>query len=112
MREINIESGHPDVLTAMNRLKNGLYASRASGVRAVKIIHGYGSTGKGGAIKMAALKELRMLKTQRMIIDFCAGEKFGPFSEDGRRLVARDPSLKADKDFARSNDGITIVVFK
>lgn len=112
MREINLEAGLPDVLTAMQRLNNSLYAVRASGVREAKIIHGYGSSGKGGAIKSACLRELRSYKLKRMIIDYCPGEKFGPFSEEGRRLVSRDPNLKGDRDWARNNDGITIVVFK
>lgn len=112
MQSINLEVGLPDVMTAMNRLNNAIYAARATGAREVKVIHGYGSTGKGGAIKSACLRELRNYKTRRIIIDYCPGDKFGPFTEDGRRLVARDPNLKRDVDWARNNDGITIVVFK
>ena len=112
MRIINLENGLPDTATAMSRLNNGLYAARATGDRYAKIIHGYGSTGKGGAIKSACLRELRGYKTRRVIKDYCSGDKFGPFSEEGRRFATADPAVKKDKDWARSNDGITIVAFR
>ena len=110
MKEINLESGMPDVSTAMSRLNNQIYAVRASGVRECKIIHGYGSSGKGGAIKSACLMELRGYKRRGLIKEFCPGEKFGPFSEEGRRITALIPSLNKDRDWARSNDGITVVI--
>ena len=112
MKEINLETGMPDVSKAMTRLNNLIYAVRASGVRECKIIHGYGSSGKGGAIKSACLMELRGYKRRGLIKEYCPGEKFGPFSEEGRRMTALDPSLNRDRDWARSNDGITVVIFR
>jgi len=112
MKQIDLEEGRPDVATAMVRLNNRIHAARATGDRACKIIHGYGSTGKGGAIKSACLSELRGYKRRGFIKDFCPGEKFGPFSEDGRRMVAAFPELNRDRDWARMNDGITVILFK
>ena len=48
---INLEAGLPTVSAARSRLINGLQTARMSGRKTVKIIHGYGSGGKGGAIK-------------------------------------------------------------
>ncbi len=109
---INLESGLPDTATAMSRLNNALYAARASGSKYAKIIHGYGSSGKGGAIKAACQRELRVYKNRRVIKDYCSGDKFGPFSEEGRKMAASDPSVKNDRDWARNNDGVTVVSFR
>ena len=51
MKVVNLENGSPTASQAMDRLTNELYRLRASGIPYVKIIHGYGSSGKGGAIK-------------------------------------------------------------
>ena len=112
MKIINLESGMPDVSTALSRLQNGLYAARATGDRQAKIIHGYGSTGRGGAIRSAVRSELRSYRRRGVIKAFCPGEEFGPFSQGGRDMVFKDPSFKNDRDWARSNDGITIVSFR
>ena len=45
MEEINIEYGMPTADVAMPLLSERLRSLKKSGVKAVKIIHGYGSTG-------------------------------------------------------------------
>ena len=41
---INLEAGMPTVKLARSRLNQGLQSARMRGEKAVKIIHGYGST--------------------------------------------------------------------
>lgn len=108
---INLESGLPTGDQAMSRLNNQIFLARSRGY-AAKIIHGYGSSGKGGVIKAATLRQLRVYKQRGVIKDFCPGEKFGPFGDEGRRVVAKFPELRKDSDWARNNDGITIILFK
>ena len=43
----------PTVYQAEILVKNNLETFRRQGVKAFKIIHGYGSTGKGGALRTA-----------------------------------------------------------
>ena len=112
MRTINLEAGMPTSLDAMNTLNNRIYAERATGARCVKIIHGYGSTGRGGIIRKECRRKLLEYKTRHVIKDTCPGEKFGPFSEEGRRLSAVCPEVRNDIDWGRDNPGITIVLFK
>ena len=112
MVTINIEEGKPDVRTALVRLNNRLYAVRATGAKFAKVVHGYGSTGTGGAIKGAVKTELLTYVGRGVIKDFCTGDEFGPFSPKGRDIVAKYPDLRSDRDWARNNDGITVVVFK
>ena len=47
---INIKEGMPKVDVATRKLRLELNTLRRVGVNQVKIIHGYGSTGKGGLI--------------------------------------------------------------
>lgn len=113
MKEINIERGYPNVEQAMFVLKNELITARRMGVKQVKIVHGYGSTGVGGgAIKTACHRDLRGYIRTCTIKAFCPGEKFGPFSDEGRTFIAKYPHLKSDRDWARANDGITVVVLR
>lgn len=112
MRIINLEAGMPTAQNAMSVLNNRIYAERASKSRTVKIIHGYGSTGKGGAIRSACLNKLREYKRMGVIKDFCPGDKFGPFSDEGRRMAGICPELRSDSDWGRNNDGITIVLYR
>jgi len=112
MRIINLESGMPNSLDAMNTLNNRIYSERATGARCVKIIHGYGSTGKGGVIRKACRQKLSEYKRRGIIKDICFGENLGPFSEEGRRFAEGCPEVRKDADWGRENDGITIVMFK
>ena len=113
MKEINLEAGYPNVERAMFVLKNELVTARHMGVKQIKVVHGYGSTGVGGgAIKAACHRDLRGYIRTGTIRAFCPGEKFGPFSEEGRKIISAYPQCKADRDWARGNDGITIVVLR
>ena len=112
METINIEQGHPLVAEALVRLNNGIYRARATGKPFAKIIHGYGSSGTGGAIKAAVSKELRTYQRRKMIVSYCQGEDFGPFSDTARDMSAKHPEVTRDCDWGRSNDGITVIMFK
>ncbi|MBR1796903.1 MAG: Smr/MutS family protein [Clostridiales bacterium] len=112
MQIINLEAGMPSTIDAMTTLNNRLYAVRATGVRTVKIIHGYGSTGRGGTIRKACRQKLLEYRRRHVIKDLCAGERFGPFDEEGRRLAALCPEVRSDSDWGRHNDGVTVVLFK
>ncbi|MDW7658258.1 MAG: hypothetical protein SCM11_13910 [Bacillota bacterium] len=107
---INLEKGRPKVESAILKLKLELSTLRRIGVKTVKIIHGYGSSGSGGAIRLATRQLLcDQLKTN-VIKAYCPGENFGPFENAGRQIVAIAPALHKDPDWGRQNDGITVVV--
>ncbi len=110
-RTINLEAGMPTVEVARSRLSQELVSARAGGARALKIIHGYGSSGKGGAIKREVHSFLRQKKRSGVIREYVAGEEFSPFGASARRAVELCPELSRDSDYSRGNDGITIAVF-
>lgn len=107
---LNLELGMPPVEFARKKLHQGLRTARASGCRVVKVIHGYGSSGKGGAIRADALKVLAEKKRLGQIRAFVPGEDFSVFSSDTRTMLELCPELRHDLDLTRQNHGITMVL--
>lgn len=107
---VNLERGMPTVQSAMSQLSQSLASARARRTSTVKFIHGYGSSGKGGAIRSAVQRELAVRKQNGQIKDFVIGEEFSPFYEKGRRVIDLQPELRKDEDYGRTNHGITIVI--
>jgi hypothetical protein len=100
----------PDVHEALQRLERELGIARQQGAKLLKLIHGYGSTGAGGDIRIAVQKRLQELaqdgKVQRCIF----GENWAKSDEATWRLVQSQPELKSDSDLGRRNRGITVVL--
>jgi len=107
---LNLEQGMPTVETARMRLEQGLRTARARCVKVVKVIHGYGSSGRGGAIKQDVLKVLAGKKRANEIRGFVAGEDFSPFDQTAREIIDKCPELRNDRDYTRGNHGITVIL--
>lgn len=110
MTVVNLEAGMPTVATAKSLMSQSLRTARATGTHVVKLIHGYGSSGKGGAIRSAVRRELEDRRRQGQIVAYIPGEDFSPFNADARQAVTRYPELARDRDYTRTNHGVTIVV--
>src|SRR5215470_7193386 len=61
---INLETGMPLVHEALAQLDRELSSARKQKRVILKVIHGYGSTGKGGHIRIAVQQRLRELQDQ------------------------------------------------
>lgn len=109
--EVNLELGRPSADEALRRLENELAAKRHLRAKAMKIIHGYGSSGKGGRIRTASRKYLRAAQEQGRIYAVLPGERLTIFDEEARRLMVRCPALRDDCDRERYNCGVTFVIF-
>ena len=107
---LNLEDGMPVVSEAVDRMHMGLQEMRVSRAGAVKLIHGYGSTGHGGKICSAVRQELASMKRRKLIRDYISGEDFGPMDDASRKLAERNREITRDPDYGRINHGITIVV--
>ena len=57
---INLEAGFPTVDDARRRLVSEMQSAKARGVRVIKVIHGWGSSGEGGKLGPAIRKSLRL----------------------------------------------------
>lgn len=107
---LNIESGLPTIDEARQLLLAELRLARQSGVVALKIIHGYGSTGRGGALGGALRKSLLRRKKEGLVTRVIFGENWNVFEDDARYALERCPALRSDRDLNRSNEGITIAI--
>ena len=109
-KTINLKLGRPVVETALKRLELELGQARRQNVRVLTLIHGYGSSGKGGRIRIECRKMLDHLMYQGALSGFIPGEKFNRKSGPGKSLVRQfgDLAKVCESDF--NNPGVTIVV--
>jgi len=110
--EVNIKSDLPTVDAAIKRITFNIRNAGSSGITAVKIIHGYGSSGSGGKIRAEARRYLESQKKRGLILDYIPGENFSIFDEATRSAFQRCDDLRRDSDLDRHNNGITIVIIK
>lgn len=108
--KLNLEDGMPLAEEAVSRMKTGIQEMRVSRIRIIKLIHGYGSTGRGGRIRTGVRNELADMKRRKLIRDCIPGEDFGPVDAASRKLAEQDRNVTRDPDWGRMNHGITIVV--
>lgn len=109
-RIVNLEQGMPTVELGLRRLTSELYTSRRMGCPAVKLIHGYGSSGKGGKLRLAVRRELEKMKKAGQVKSVIYGEKFTIFETATLTAFSAAPDLRRDPDLERYNNGITIVI--
>ena len=110
LKIVNLEQDMPTVPLALSLLQDTLRIARAEGCAAVKIIHGYGSSGKGGALRTAVQAELMQRARAGELRAFIAGEEWRISDERSWALLRSCPELKQDSDLGRENKGISIVV--
>jgi hypothetical protein len=109
VRQINLEQGRPTVEEAVRRMKNELSTAKMSGCKAAILIHGYGSSGTGGAIKPAVCKALSEPVLVGIVRDWVAGENW---QSKKNVFLATCPMLKEQGKQIDGNLGITVVLLK
>jgi hypothetical protein len=99
----------PLVREALQRLDREIASARGERVSLLKVIHGYGSSGVGGDIRVAVQKRLQELVESGEIRGRIFGEEWSKANDETWRLLQAQPELKSDPDLGRRNLGITIV---
>ncbi|HET7184794.1 MAG TPA: Smr/MutS family protein [Terriglobales bacterium] len=110
MKLVNLENGMPSVPLALSLLNDALRSGRMEGFTALKIVHGYGSSGIGGALRSALQAALMRHEQAGEVRAFIAGEDWRISDERSWALLQKCPELKADVDLGRGNKGISLVV--
>jgi hypothetical protein len=110
MKTINLKDGMPLVHQALSQLDGELASAKQQGQAVVKLVHGYGSTGAGGEIRIAVQRRLREMTDHGQIQGCIFGENWSQSDDAAWKLVKAHPALKQDRDFGRRNLGITIVL--
>jgi len=110
IKTVNLKSDMPEVREALQRLDRELSLARQEKAKLLKLVHGYGSTGAGGDIRIAVQKRLLEMIQNNQIRGCIFGEDWSKSNEAAWRLLQSHPALKSDSDLGRRNQGITIVV--
>ena len=110
LREVSLKDRMPTVEVALRRLANAIRTARQDRVKVLKLVHGYGSSGVGGKIRVAVRAELADMLARRQVSAVVFGEDYSPRVGVGKDLLRRFPSLADDEDVGRRNPGMTLLV--
>jgi len=108
-KTVNLEQGLPTVEQALARLKRELATARHEKIRIVTFIHGYGSTGKGGVIRLECRKTLAYLASLDEVHTVIHGEDFNRRHGSTKHLLSRFNDLSHHPHLNNNNKGITLV---
>jgi len=98
------------VQEALQRLEREIALARRQKHSLLKIVHGYGSTGAGGDIRIAVQRRLHELSEGGQIRGCIFGENWSKSDDVTWRLLQAQSDLKSDSDLGRRNQGITVVL--
>lgn len=106
---LNLKLDMPPTDVAIAYLEQMIDIFKKENVEIVKVIHGYGSHGKGGEIKKGVKKLLFLLMHFGKIKNFVCGENWGTEVIEENKIYEKYPELLFDADLKNYNSGITIV---
>ncbi|SNX28644.1 Smr domain-containing protein [Polynucleobacter meluiroseus] len=108
---LNLKHANPTVEEALERLTIALRRVSELGIKAVILIHGYGSRGTGGHIKRAVHNALENNFFADRVDAFYFGEEVAYSTQAYHALIKRRPNLKDHlKYFKEGNAGMTILL--
>ncbi len=110
IKTVNLKPDMPSVHEALLRLAQEIDLARRDKHSVLKVIHGYGSKGEGGDIRIAVQRRLHELAEAGQIHGCIFGENWSKGDEATWRLLQAQPKFKSDPDLGRRNSGITIVL--
>lgn len=112
VRVFNVEAGWPRLDEARREVIAEIRRAKREGVRVLKVIHGYGSTGKGGTLCVGLRKSFRLRREEGVIRAFIPGENFTIFDPVTLDLLDAVPDLRGDPDLGATNEGVTLLWLK
>lgn len=110
LHTIMLKAKLPTVTEARATLIAEIDKARAAGATAIKVIHGYGSSGRGGELRPAIRRSLRKRKKEGRIQLFVTGEAWDVCEPDTQQIIDACPALRRDRDLGRHNEGVTFVL--
>ena len=109
IRTFNVEAGWPTLDDARRLVIAEIKQAKRDRARVLKVIHGYGASGKGGTLCVGLRKSFGLRKKEGSIKNFIAGEDFSIFNETTLDLLEAVPELRGEPDLGAANEGITMV---
>lgn len=107
---VNIERGMPVVEDALRHLSIAVVEARRQQVQILLVIHGYGSSGRGGRIRRECRKSLDFMCSKGELNSYLPGEDFFRKNGQTKALLQRYPQLAEDRNLDKGNQGVTLVV--
>jgi hypothetical protein len=109
--ELNIKAGYPTAEEALDGLTEKIRQLQELGVKAIVLIHGYGSSGEGGRIKQAIHDALENNRYADRVEEFFFGEQVPYGSARCQALLKQRPGLKRYlRHFKAGNAGMTVLL--
>jgi hypothetical protein len=109
LRVITIKEGLPTLEEAKRRLLLEIRNCHGEGVAVLKIIHGYGSGGRGGILRTGLRKAFTEYQRDGDILGFASGEDFSIFHPVSLEMITAAPELSRDTDLEASNPGVSFL---
>lgn len=103
---IDLREGLPDVDAALRILEYQFASAAAIGERVVKVVHGCGSTVRGGGRLRTEVR--RWGRKDKRVGLVVKGENFSAANPQARYLVEKFPHVAADEDLEKQNEEITL----
>jgi hypothetical protein len=109
----NLELDGPTVEDALRTTDRILDRAITCGIRGLILIHGHGSSGRGGSIRKAFREGLERNFWAHKVTEYAHGEDLRPSSPAYTSLVERRPALRQAlrREFL-GNAGITVLLLK
>lgn len=107
LKEINLEDGKPTVSDALLILKSSVNNAKSGNVGCLYIIHGYGSSGRGGAIRDKARQWLNAQARSGVVKSVINGEDFNIFNF--KALELKNTFKELEQLLKVCNHGVTVV---
>jgi hypothetical protein len=108
---INLEAGGPTAEEALERLTQHVRAASEAGIRALIVIHGYGSSGPGGKIKWVVRDALENNYFSDRVDEYYFGEDLAVASSGYHTVIKRRSSLKQHlSQFKIGNAGMSVLL--
>ena len=109
-KQLNLKEDSPTVELALAMFEIELERCKLEGVKVIKVLHGYGSHGKGGDICRNLRTLCFKLKKEKKIKDFLLGNEWDLANQKCFNIVTNLKNYHDDNDLGSNNPGITFVV--
>ena len=109
IRVFNVEADRPTLDEARRLVIEEIKRAKRDGVRVLKVIHGYGSSGKGGKLCVGLHKSFRLRKKEGVLKDFVAGPDFTIFNQTTLDMLEAVRELRGDPDLNATNEGVSFL---
>ena len=106
----NLEEGMPLAKDALNKLEVEIRKYSSLGVKVIRVIHGWGSSGEGGKIRELVIKRLKAKKQNGTIKHYYNCESCFNNIDEFQKLLSLHPELSEFFKKDKNNKGVSFII--